>query len=44
MVVAEFNQHYRSSNYQDVTRKRIYLARSGSDAAWQVLIEESVTP
>jgi murein L,D-transpeptidase YafK len=44
MVVAEFNQHYRSSNYQDITRKRIYLARAGSDGEWQVLIEESVTP
>ncbi|MCF7821745.1 MAG: L,D-transpeptidase family protein [Mariprofundaceae bacterium] len=44
MVVAEFNQHYRSSNYQDVTRKRIYLARTGSDQAWQILIEESLTP
>jgi murein L,D-transpeptidase YafK len=44
IVVAEFNQHYRSSNYQDITRKRIYLARTGSDGEWQVLIEESVTP
>jgi len=44
MVVAEFNQHYRSNNYKDVTRKRVYLARGGSDDAWQILIEESVTP
>ncbi|MFC1542356.1 murein L,D-transpeptidase family protein [Pseudomonadota bacterium] len=44
MVVAEFNQHYRSNNYQDVTRKRVYLARGGSDDAWKILIEESITP
>lgn len=44
VVVAEFNQHYRSNNYQDVTRKRIYLARSESDGEWKVLIEESVSP
>ncbi|MDT8375435.1 MAG: L,D-transpeptidase family protein [Mariprofundaceae bacterium] len=44
VVVAEFDQHYRSNNYQDITRKRIYLARAGSDGAWQVLIEEGITP
>jgi len=44
VVVAEFNQHYRSNNYQDVTRKRIYLARPGDDSGWQVLLEENVTP
>ncbi|MFQ5518516.1 MAG: murein L,D-transpeptidase family protein [Mariprofundus sp.] len=44
VVVAEFDQHYRSSNYQDVTRKRIYLARADADSPWQLLIEESVTP
>ncbi|MDX8404185.1 MAG: L,D-transpeptidase family protein [Mariprofundaceae bacterium] len=44
VVVAEFNQHYRSNNYQDVTRKRIYLARGSDDEAWKVLIEESLSP
>ncbi len=44
VVVAEFDQHYRSNNYQDVTRKRIYLARANDIGPWKVLIEESVTP
>jgi len=43
VVVAEFNQHYRSNNYQDVTRKRIYLAREDADTPWRILIEESVS-
>jgi len=42
VVVAEFDQHYRSSNFEDVSRKRIYLARSNADSPWQILIEESV--
>jgi hypothetical protein len=42
VVVAEFDQHYRSNNYQDVTRKRIYLARSSAETEWRILIEESV--
>ncbi len=44
VVVAEFNQHYRSNNYQDVTRKRVYLARAGSQEKWQLLVEENVAP
>jgi len=43
VVVAEFNQHYRSNNYKDITRKRIYLARSNADSPWRILIEESVS-
>lgn len=42
VVVAEFNQRYRSNNYEDVTHKRIYLARSNADSPWRILIEESV--
>ncbi len=43
VVVAEFDQHYRSSNYKDVTRKRVYLARSDEKSPWKILIEESVS-
>ncbi|MDX8395026.1 MAG: L,D-transpeptidase family protein [Mariprofundaceae bacterium] len=42
IVVAEFDQHYRSSNYQDVSRKRLYLARTSQTSPWRVLLEESV--
>lgn len=42
MVVAEFTQHYESNNYADVSRKRLYLARSSEQDEWKVLIEESV--
>lgn len=42
VVVAEFDQRYRSNNYQDVTRKRIYLARDSATEPWRILIEESV--
>ncbi|HXH71686.1 MAG TPA: L,D-transpeptidase family protein [Mariprofundaceae bacterium] len=44
VVVAEFKQHYRSNNYADETRKRLYLARAGKDAPWKVLIEETIEP
>ncbi|MDX8397190.1 MAG: L,D-transpeptidase family protein [Mariprofundaceae bacterium] len=44
VVVAEFNQHYRSSNYKDVGRKRLYLARSSAQDDWKILLEESVKP
>ena len=43
VVVAEFDQHYASNNYKDITRKRIYLARSDASSPWRILIEESVT-
>jgi len=42
VVVAEFYQTYRSSNYEDQGRKRIYLARSNGNEAWKILIEESL--
>ncbi|MDX8402386.1 MAG: L,D-transpeptidase family protein [Mariprofundaceae bacterium] len=44
IVVAEFDQHYRSDNYADETRKRLYLARSDAEAPWRILIEETVKP
>jgi murein L,D-transpeptidase YafK len=42
VVVVEFDQHYRSNNYRDVARKRIYMARSDAHSPWRILIEESV--
>jgi murein L,D-transpeptidase YafK len=42
VVVVEFNQHYLSNNYEDRSRKRLYMARKGADAPWRILLEESV--
>ena len=42
VVVAEFDQSYRSSNYADKGRKRIYLARANADQSWKILLEESL--
>jgi len=42
VVVAEFVQHYRSSNYADASRKRLYLAREDVNSAWKILLEESL--
>ncbi|MDQ6992268.1 MAG: L,D-transpeptidase family protein [Mariprofundus sp.] len=42
VVVAEFMQHYRSTNYADVSRKRLYLARQNSGEDWKILIEGSL--
>jgi len=42
VVVAEFQQHYRSDNYADQGRKRLYLARAKANQAWQILLEESL--
>ncbi len=42
VVVAEFDQIYRSSNYADQGRKRLYMARSSDAAPWQILLEETV--
>jgi len=42
VVVAEFDQAYRSSNYADKGRKRIYLARANADQNWKILLEESL--
>ena len=44
VVVAEFDQHYQSNNYQDSSRKRLYLARLDAQSPWRILIEESVKP
>ncbi|EAU55240.1 L,D-transpeptidase family protein [Mariprofundus ferrooxydans] len=42
VVVAEFVQHYRSSNYADSGRKRLYLARSDAKSHWKILLEETL--
>jgi len=42
VVVADFDQHYQSDNYQDVTHKRMYWVRSQSTEAWKILIEETL--
>jgi len=42
VVVSEFDQSYRSSNYADKSRKRLYLARKNADSAWKILLEESL--
>jgi len=42
IVVAEFFQHYKSSNYKDTGRKRLYLARSSEQEPWKILIEETI--
>jgi len=44
IVVAEFTQGYKSSNYSDSGKKRLYLARDHDQAPWQILIEESIKP
>ena len=40
VVVAEFDQAYRSDNYQDMTHKRIYWVRKDRTDAWKILLEE----
>jgi len=42
IVVAEFDQSYRSSNYADQGRKRVYLARANANEHWKILLEESL--
>lgn len=44
IVVADFIQHYQSSNYRDSSHKRLYLVRKDDKDAWKILIEESVKP
>ncbi|RME85520.1 MAG: hypothetical protein D6771_03120 [Zetaproteobacteria bacterium] len=41
LVVASFVQHYRSNNYQDTVRKRLFLVRRAPDQPWRILIEEA---
>ena len=42
IVMVEFKQTYRSSNYSDQGHKRLYLARDNATQAWKILIEESL--
>ncbi|MDQ7002864.1 MAG: L,D-transpeptidase family protein [Ghiorsea sp.] len=42
IVMVEFTQKYRSSNYSDMGNKRLYLARSHANQPWKILIEESL--
>ena len=42
VVMVEFTQKYRSSNYSDIGNKRLYLARDDANQAWKILIEESL--
>ena len=42
VVLAEFDQSYRSSNYADQGRKRLYLARDSKTSPWKILLEESL--
>jgi len=44
VIVAEFDQSYRSSNYADKGRKRLYLARAKPGQHWKILLEESLKP
>ncbi|MDX8386973.1 MAG: L,D-transpeptidase family protein [Ghiorsea sp.] len=44
IVVADFDQKYRSSNYKDSGKKRLYLARENAQQPWKILIEESLNP
>ncbi len=44
VVVAEFDQSYRSNNYADKGRKRVYLARANANQGWKILLEESLKP
>lgn len=42
MVVAEFNQHYTSDSYADMSRKRLYLVRDKQSDPWRILLEQGV--
>lgn len=42
VVVAEFDQYYRSNNYADIGRKRLYLARDSDNSPWKILLEEGL--
>ncbi len=42
IVMVEFEQSYRSSNYSDHGKKRLYLARKQANQPWKILIEESL--
>jgi murein L,D-transpeptidase YafK len=40
VVVAEFTQQYRSNNFSEKARKRLYLARASADDHWKILVEK----
>jgi len=42
VAVVEFMQHYRSNNFKDAGRKRLYLVRHNPKGPWKILIEEEV--
>lgn len=42
VVLVEFNQQYRSSNYSGTSRKRLYLLRKNNRDTWRILIEREV--
>lgn len=42
VVVAEFVQHYRSNNFADASKKRLYLARPDAASPWKILLEETL--
>jgi len=44
VVVAQFVQHYRSSNYRDRSTKRLYLVRQRAHLPWKILSEETIPP
>jgi len=44
VVVADFIQHYQSSNFRDSSHKRLYLVRKNDKDAWEILIEKNVKP
>lgn len=42
LATVKFFQKFRSNNYKDITRKRVYLARADEHSPWKILIEESI--
>ncbi len=42
IVVMDFDQTYRSDNYQDVTHKRMYWVRHKGQQEWKILSEETL--
>jgi len=41
-VLVEFDQQYRSSNFSEFSRKRLYLVRKSDRDDWRILIEKEV--
>jgi len=42
VVLLEFDQQYKSSNYSGFSRKRLYLVRKNVRDAWRILLEKEV--